>query len=91
MVAMPDARVTSAKKAVRNTPRRFDPPTRTVTEMFFEKVGDQDTICALSTPPGVGGIAVIRVSGAKAATLAQKLCSFVPDPPASHRGYFGLL
>lgn len=28
--------------------------------------GDTDTICAISTPPGIGGIAVIRVSGPKA-------------------------
>jgi len=27
---------------------------------------DSDTICAISTPSGVGGIAIIRVSGPEA-------------------------
>lgn len=30
-----------------------------------------DTICALATPPGVGGLAVIRLSGAEAFTIAD--------------------
>jgi len=54
-------------------------------------MGDQDTICALSTPPGVGGIAVIRVSGPKAAVITRKLCPFLPSAPESHRVYYGLL
>lgn len=33
----------------------------------------EDTIAAVSTPPGVGGIAVIRISGASAVTIADKL------------------
>lgn len=33
----------------------------------------QDTICAVSTPPGVGGIAVIRVSGDKAVDIVDTL------------------
>lgn len=33
----------------------------------------QDTICAISTPHGTGGIAVIRVSGPEAVSLADKL------------------
>ena len=32
-----------------------------------------DTICAISTPPGVGGIAVIRVSGRDAFTICDRL------------------
>lgn len=32
---------------------------------------DQKTICAISTPPGIGGIAVIRVSGKEAITLTD--------------------
>ena len=35
-----------------------------------------DTICAISTPPGSGGIAVIRVSGADAFGICDKL--FIP-------------
>lgn len=35
----------------------------------------QDTICAVSTAPGVGGIAVIRVSGKKAAEICDAFVS----------------
>ena len=34
------------------------------------------TVCALSTPPGEGGIAVIRVSGPDAYAIVDKV--FVP-------------
>ena len=34
---------------------------------------NQDTICAVSTPPGIGGIAVIRVSGPEAISIVTKL------------------
>jgi tRNA modification GTPase len=58
---------------------------------FLEQAGDQDTICALSTPPGVGGIAVVRVSGPRSALITRKLCSFLPADPESHRIYYGIL
>lgn len=32
-----------------------------------------DTICAISTPPGVGGIAVVRISGPQAIMIVEKL------------------
>ena len=34
---------------------------------------DQKTICAISTPPGIGGIAVIRISGSEAISIADKV------------------
>ncbi|MDR2147675.1 MAG: tRNA uridine-5-carboxymethylaminomethyl(34) synthesis GTPase MnmE [Tannerella sp.] len=34
---------------------------------------NNDTICAISTPPGVGGIAVIRVSGERAFDICDKI------------------
>lgn len=34
---------------------------------------NQDTICAISTAPGAGGIAVIRVSGPEAITICNRL------------------
>lgn len=37
---------------------------------------DNHTICAISTPPGQGGIAVVRLSGAKSYTIANKV--FIP-------------
>lgn len=50
---------------------------------------DQDTIFALSTPPGRGGIAVIRVSGPQSFEFVRKNCLFLPLKPESHRAYFG--
>ncbi len=54
-------------------------------------VGDEDTICALSTPEGHGGIAVIRISGKNAIAVARRLCSFLPEKLESHRVYYGML
>ena len=34
---------------------------------------NQDTICAISTAPGVGGIAVIRISGNDAINISDKI------------------
>jgi len=54
-----------------------------------------DTIAAISTPPGVGGIGVVRMSGPEAIAVAQRV--FVrPDgqplrQPASHRAYYGAI
>ncbi|EKK21002.1 tRNA uridine-5-carboxymethylaminomethyl(34) synthesis GTPase MnmE [Fructilactobacillus florum] len=36
---------------------------------------DYDTIAAISTPPGVGGIAIVRVSGSTAIALVEKVFS----------------
>lgn len=58
--------------------------------MLF-RAGDEDTICALSTPPGLGGIAVIRVSGNRALPLVRELCRFLPHRPESHRIYYGII
>lgn len=52
---------------------------------------DKDTICAISTPHGVGGISVIRVSGPQTLSIVSKLCSFLPEHPESHKVYFGNL
>lgn len=52
---------------------------------------DKDTICAISTPHGVGGISVIRVSGPLTFSIAKKICTFLPEHPESHKVYFGSL
>ncbi|MBX3040315.1 MAG: tRNA uridine-5-carboxymethylaminomethyl(34) synthesis GTPase MnmE [Bdellovibrionaceae bacterium] len=52
---------------------------------------DRDTICAVSTPPGVGGISVLRLSGEKALEILRSIAPFVPENPESHRAYFGTL
>jgi tRNA modification GTPase len=55
------------------------------------RFGDDETICAVSTAQGVGGIAVIRVSGDHALKLTSRLCGFLPKDPETHRVYFGTL
>ena len=57
----------------------------------MNKDRDLDTICAASTPAGVGGISVIRVSGPNAVSVTRALCAFIPEKPESHRAYYGLL
>lgn len=39
-----------------------------------------DTICAIATPPGVGGLGVIRVSGPLSASIARKILGASPEP-----------
>ncbi|MEG1615923.1 MAG: tRNA uridine-5-carboxymethylaminomethyl(34) synthesis GTPase MnmE [Bacteroidales bacterium] len=43
---------------------------------------NQDTICAVSTAPGVGGVAVIRVSGPKAIEICDQI--FKPFKAGNH-------
>lgn len=43
-------------------------------------MGDTDLIAAIATPPGRGGIGVVRVSGRNVATLAVALVGRVPPP-----------
>ena len=41
--------------------------------MEFLSINDRDdTICAISTPPGKGGVAIIRISGGKAIDIAEE-------------------
>jgi tRNA modification GTPase len=46
--------------------------------MFPRSIND-DTICALSTAPGVGAIAIVRLSGPEAFSIVQKI--FLPRLP----------
>lgn len=43
-------------------------------------MSDQDTIAAIATPPGRGGIGVIRVSGSFAAEIGRRLLGVLPSP-----------
>ncbi len=52
---------------------------------------DRETVCAVSTPHGRGGISVIRVSGSESLKATRKLCRFLPEKPESHKIYFGHL
>lgn len=50
----------------------------------------ETTIAAISTPPGVGGIAVVRLSGPDAVTIADKVWEGKPLALAlSHTAHFG--
>lgn len=52
----------------------------------------KDTIAAISTPLGEGGIAVIRVSGGRAGNIGEKLFRRKPDGGfESHRFYYGAI
>jgi len=44
----------------------------------MNKTTDNDTICAIATPPGSGGIAVLRLSGPRAKEIAAAVCQH-PD------------
>ena len=39
-----------------------------------------DTICAIATPPGVGGLGIVRLSGPKVADIARQLTGRLPSP-----------
>ena len=51
-----------------------------------------DTIAAIATPPGEGGIGIVRVSGEQAFPIAERLFRRRGDKPLqSHRAYFGMI
>ncbi len=39
-----------------------------------------DTICAIATPPGPGGLGIVRLSGPAVANIAEKLFGGLPNP-----------
>ncbi len=41
---------------------------------------DSDTICAIATPPGVGGIGIVRVSGPAVKPVAEAMLGRLPRP-----------
>jgi tRNA modification GTPase len=47
-----------------------------------------DTIAAIATPPGAGGIGVVRVSGPHARLIAQTLTGRIPKPRVFHFAAF---
>lgn len=52
----------------------------------------RDTIAAISTPPGNGGIGIVRVSGERAAGIADSIFKPVSNGGLdSHRFYFGTI
>lgn len=47
-----------------------------------------ETICAIATPPGVGGIGIVRVSGPEAAAIAAGVLGRCPAPRRARVGAF---
>lgn len=45
----------------------------------MRKRGSSDTIAAIATPPGIGGVAIIRVSGSKARAIAEQVLGKKPE------------
>ena len=54
-------------------------------------ISREETICALSTPQGVGGIAVVRVSGKAAWAIVGKLFSKPLQPEQKRMALFGCI
>jgi len=47
-----------------------------------------DTIVAAATPPGTGGVGIVRISGDKTETIARKLLGSLPEPrTATYRSF----
>ena len=47
-----------------------------------------ETIVAIATPPGRGGIGVVRISGGGARAIAKTLCGIAPEPRRAHLAAF---
>lgn len=47
-----------------------------------------DTICAIATPPGIGGVGIIRISGPAAGQIAEKTCGRKPAPRSASYAKF---
>lgn len=53
--------------------------------MIFDNV---DTIAAIATAPGRGGVGIVRVSGAKVVEIAQAVLGLLPKPRYAYYGDF---
>jgi len=60
--------------------------------MAMEAHGPQtpetETICAIATPPGVGGVGIIRISGPLSTSIAQQVLGVSPQPRRAHFACF---
>jgi tRNA modification GTPase len=52
------------------------------------QLSENDTIFAIATPPGVGGVGVIRVSGPAVSAIARQVLGQVPEPRYAHFCHF---
>lgn len=44
----------------------------------------EDTIAAIATPPGNGGVGIVRISGSSATEIAKQLSNTIPQPRQAH-------
>lgn len=61
---------------------------------MLNRAFDNDTICAIATPHGMGAIAVVRISGPASFSIVCQLFTqhdkpFNPDAIVSHRAHYG--
>ncbi|SDG15489.1 tRNA modification GTPase trmE [Onishia taeanensis] len=56
--------------------------------MAASRLYTQDTIVALATPPGRGGVGIVRVSGPLCAAIAGHMLDALPQPRQAHYGPF---
>ncbi len=47
-----------------------------------------DTIVAIATPPGAGGVGIVRISGSKAVDIAEHILGACPAPRLAHYASF---
>lgn len=57
-------------------------------EALGPKSPDTDTICAIATPPGVGGVGIIRISGPLSTTIAKQILGISPQARKAHFAHF---
>ena len=48
----------------------------------------EDTIAAIATPEGQGGVGIVRVSGPRTIAIAQKILGTLPIPRFAHFSKF---
>ena len=48
-----------------------------------------ESICAISSPPGVGGVSLIRISGAESFSIAEKIFSKSLKDTSGYKVLFG--
>ena len=58
---------------------------------MFSLDRDKDTICAVSTAPGAGAIAIVRLSGNRALETIQKTSRGLPTTVSSHQVYYAFI
>lgn len=42
--------------------------------------GDSDTIVSVATPPGIGGVGIVRISGSEAGRVGARMLGSLPEP-----------